>query len=267
MTEKDYILIDNYLKGTLSETEMELVLERLKVDADFSKQFKLEAELFETLNDEEWSFVSEKSPEVEEYKLLLNEGGMQDLKHTIDKVSKQKDNTTRKLNKSFFYYLAAASIVVFLGFQLFFNQSVSGKALYNDYVSLSELPSFATRSNANEIEKQLVNAQILFEKKNYKESLAIFESVLGTESSNISLYLYTGLAQVELNQFKKAEITYDNLINNPSIDGSMGYWYKALLYLKQDRLDDSKVVLNTVVSKKLYNYKKAEELLSQLNDE
>jgi anti-sigma-K factor RskA len=68
---EDDILIDNYLKGLLSENDQKSFLERLESDTDFSKIFKLEKQLFNSLNEESWSFVENKNTDVSAYLKLL----------------------------------------------------------------------------------------------------------------------------------------------------------------------------------------------------
>lgn len=267
MTEEDHILIEKYLKGSLSKNEEASFLERLDSDALFKEIFEFEQQAYNTLNEDAWSYVGNKSSDVQEYRRLLDEGDMKDLKLTLDKVNSSQSDTSNKSKRTPFYYLAAASVVVFMAFQFFFNQGVSNQDLYDNYINHEDLPSFATRGSGDDVEGELVKAQQLFENQDYKSSLTIFEPILETEKNNASLYLYTAIAQSELNLYKKAEVTFDNLINNSSIDGSAGHWYKALLYLKQDKVEDAKSTLNYIVENSLYNNSKAKELLSKLVDE
>ncbi|WP_298760350.1 hypothetical protein [uncultured Psychroserpens sp.] len=264
MTEEDHILIENYLRGLLSENENKTFLERLESDEEFKECFEFEQQAFSVLNDDEWSFVSQRSSEVKAYKSLLEESDMQDLKKTLNKVKSNYKGASRDSNKTFFYYLAAASILVFLGFQFFLNQSPTNQDLYAKYVNINDLPSFATRGGGDVIAQKLVKAQQLFENENYQESLELFESILKFETANISLYLYTGIAQTELKLYDKASTTFDDLINNNSIDGSIGHWYKALLFLKQDKIDEAKIILKHIVRELLYNHTKAKDLLNEL---
>ena len=267
MIQEDYILIGNYLKDLLSENEKTSFLERLDSDAQFKEAFEFEQQAFYTLNNDEWSYVGNTSSEVQDYRRLLDESDMQELKHTLNKVNTSQRQTSKETNRTPFYYLAAASIVVFMAFQFFFNQDVSNQELYDNYINHENLPSFATRSSGNDVEVKLVTAQRLFENLEYKASLAIFEQILGSELNNASLYLYTGIAQTELTMYEEAELTFDNLINNNVIDGSIGHWYKALLYLKQNKVEVSKSTLKHIIENSLYNNSKAKELLSKLGDD
>lgn len=258
---EDEILIDNYLKGLLSEDEKKSFLERLNSDSNFKAKFELEKQLFDTLNDDSWSFVEDQSDAVNDYVKLLNEDDLINLKKSLATANFNNNANKLKPTKRLFYYLAAASIIVLIGFQLFFNQSVSNQELYNNYVALDDLPSFVSRSDSNE---DLANAQKLFEDKKYEDALTIFQSQLNENSDQSNVLIYQGLAQTELDKFDDAEATFNTLINSNLLDSEKGYWYKALLFIKIDRVEDAKQLLNKIINESLFNHEKAKQLLSEL---
>lgn len=266
MSLDDDIIIDNYLRNLINEKEQLDFEKRLESDIDFRENFNLEKNLRASQNSEDWSFVKKNTSESKDYKALLEEEDLKNLKKTLEKVSSEYNTKSSQGSIKWFYYLAAASIVLFLGFQFAFNQSVSNQDLYNDYVSLNELPSFATRGEENTLGIQLIKGQEFFEAENYKASLAIFEPILNTTKTNASVFIYTGISQTELGEYKKAENTFNTLINSDLLDAEIGYWYKALLFLKTDRVDEAKTILNTIVSKSLYKQKKAKQLLKDLEE-
>ena len=263
---EDEILIDNYLKGLLSKDEHTSFLERLKSDVGFKDKFKLEEQLFNSLNEDNWSFVEHISAEVNEYKKELEGGDLQNLKNTLKHANSEFNNEKQKKTKPrrLYYYIAAASIIVFLGFQFFFNQNVSNQDLYNDYIELNNLPSFVSR---NDSMSELDKAQNLFEEKKYNDALSIFESFEGQVENEGILLLYKGITQTELNKYDEAEDTFNSIIISNLIDAEKGYWYKALLYLKQDKVKKVKSTLNEIISNSLYNHSKAKELLSKIENE
>lgn len=267
MTESDQILVENYLRGFLSEKEKELFFQRLDTDAEFKAQFKLEAELFNALDNNSWSFINKDAEGVQAYKTLAESEDIETLKSTLVHVNADLDTSSQNRSKTFYYYLVAASLIVFFAVQFFINQNNSHQKMYNDYASLDDLPSFVTRSNADSLELDLMKGEQFFDDKNFDDALAVFEPILHSNKTNELLYVYVGLAQAELKLYDKAKATYDNLINTQLYTSDIGYWYKALLYLKQDRVEDSKAILKSIVAKKFYNHKKAEALLSELDDE
>lgn len=257
---EDEILIDDYLKGLLTKNEEKSFLERLDSDTEFKEIFKLEQELFNALDENSWSAIEGSKTEVEGYKILLQGDDLQNLKKTLINTN-SAFNTKGSGNKShLFYYLAAASIVALLGFQFFFNQSVSNQELYYEFVAINDLPSFVSRSDdAN----RLTNAQGLFENKKYEEALDIFNSL---KEQDGALAIYKGIAQAELGNYNGAEKTLNALINSNLLDAEKGYWYKALIFLKADRKFEAITVLETIISKNLYKNNEAEILLEKIKD-
>ena len=262
MIMEDDILIDNYLKGVLSKDEEQSFLARLESDIEFNKKFNLEKQLFEALDDRSWSFVANQTTETEAYKKVLEGDDLQNLKKTLSEVNLQLNSSPKNKNRNLFYYLAAASIVVLLGFQLFFNQGISHQDLYNDYIALDDLPSFVSRGGD---ENQLIKAQELFEDRKYEDALVIFKSQIDLAGRGGDLVIYKGISELELKKYNEAEETFNTLINSNLLDAEKGYWYKALLFLKQDRVEDLKQVLNKIISSNLYNKVKAETLLKELD--
>jgi tetratricopeptide (TPR) repeat protein len=263
MSFKDDILIDNYLRGLLNQDEIERFKLRLKSDLEFKKTFLLEQALWTSQNDSDWSFANQKSEEVKTYKKLLEDNDLQNLKKTLSRVNEEFKASPKKKTRFNFYYLVAASIALLICLSLFLNQDPSNQQLVKDYIDTSNLPSFVSRGD--ESADDLIEAQQYFENKNYQKSLDIFIPAIETDNTNGSIYLYAGIAQMELEQYNTAEVTFEALISSNLLDAPKGYWYKALLYLKQDRIDETKIVLEKIISEKLYSHVKAKELFDEIN--
>lgn len=139
---------------------------------------------------------------------------------------------------------------------------MSNDELYGNYSEYSNLPSFVSRSNAEE--NKLYEAETLFKSEQYKDALEIFQTNFGGSKDEGSVFIYTGLSQLELKQYEQAESTFNKLIESDLLDAQKGYWYKALLYLKQDKVEEAKSILNQIVEKSQYNHPKAKALLSDL---
>ena len=262
---EDDILIDNYLKGLLSENELKSFLERLELDAEFKEQFKLEEQLFNSLNEDSWSFVEQKDSEVNEYSKLLENDDLQNLKKTLNRVNTEYKESSNKKRKFSFYYLAAASIAILICLSIFLNQDQNNQQLVNDYLDTSSFPSFVSRGETST--DDLISAQQFFENEDYQKSLDIFIPVIETDKANGPVYLYTGIAQMKLEQYVNADTTFNKLINSNLLDAQKGHWYKALLYLKQDKVEDSKAILESIISNSYHNHSKAKALLETLNDD
>lgn len=258
---EDDILIDNYFKGLLSEDEEKSFMERLSNDASFDEKFRLEEQLINALNEDSWSFVKVTNEEVEAYSDLFKNEELQRLKKTLSETNSKLKAKKKGSTERLFYYLAAACIVVFLMLKLFFNQNVSNQELYNDYIALNDLPSFVSRSDES---SQLVKAQEFFVNKKYAEALLIFESLDDSDDFISKVLIYKGISETELGQYNDAQETFDSLINSNLFDAQTGYWYKALLFLKQDRVEEVKSILNKIIEEDLFKNEEAKELINKI---
>ena len=97
------------------------------------------------------------------------------------------------------------------------------------------------------------------------EISTIEECELKNNSSNSNLYLYLGISQMELNQFEESQKTLNSLINSNLIDSEKGYWFKGLLYLKSNRINKAKIMLQKIIDNSYYSHLKASEILIKLN--
>ncbi|NQY27907.1 MAG: hypothetical protein HRT69_00375 [Flavobacteriaceae bacterium] len=263
MNINDDILIEKYLDNTLSAQEKEIVVTRMENDPIFKEKVSFEKQLLDTFSKEKWSFIENtNATSVQEYSELFKKEGK--LKQVLKEAKTNYNAPKKKTNFNWYLYASAAMIVLLIAIVPFVNKSSSSTELYASYLNTTELPSLSIRGNENKDVR--TKAQHLFEQKKYKEALVIFNSELDlSKKQTATVYLYMGIAQMEINQFEKAVHTFDALINSGLMDAPKGHWYKALLYLKMKKIKDSKVILNSISSKKLYNYQQANDLLKALD--
>ena len=100
----------------------------------------------------------------------------------------------------------------------------------------------------------------------YKKAEQLFSEHINKQSNfNPNVVLYLGVSNLELNNYDKALLNFEKLIQSNSIDKSKGYWYKTLTYLKMDdrnlAIKELKIIVENPSN---YNYNKAKELLEKL---
>lgn len=260
---KDDILIENFLIKQLSKEEKTVFLKRLATDISFKEKFEFEKQLFEILNEEDWNFQSNtNSNEINAYLDVIRSDEIVNLKNQLKKENEiYKKNITKKTNPLFLYAVASIVLLFSVFYVLKLNKP-STETLYASYLEKTEFTSLITRG---ENTKELSKAQVYFDNKDYKKALLIFEKLIQNKKLlSGSLYIYTGVSQMELNQFDKAEKTFDNLIQSDFLDAEKGYWFKALLYLKEKNIEKSKMLLNKIVINNWYQYEEAKKLLNEL---
>lgn len=259
-------LIQDFLRDNLSLEDKNKVLLKIEKDTDFRDKVNFEKQLFLNLKDTEWNFsLNTNHPEIKEYEALLRDEATQKLKNTLKQVNEEYQLKQKKSNiPSWLLYSGIAVVLVIIGLTIFSPFKASTDTLYADYLDLSELPSLVDRGSSEQ--HSLTEAQKLFEAKKYEQALTILEKEFSTVQRNkATIYLYTGISQMELGQFDKAENSFNTLIESNLIDSSKGKWYKALLYIKQNNLEAASKLL-TEISQSSDNYKSKEAtaLLKQL---
>ncbi len=260
MNTKDDILIEKYLKNQLSDDAIILFNKRIDTDAVFKEKFAFEKELFQSLNENEWSICNSVNL-TKEYKQAFESKEIVSLKKKLVIENKKYQNFKRIKKTNFKVYIVAATILILISI-VFFNSQENFQNKYTRYLDQTELSSFVTRGKNK---AELIQAQTYFENKEYTKALKIFKTILKNSKNRTgNLYLYTGISQMQLNKNTEAITTFESLINSDLLDAEKGYWFKALILLKEDKIAESKVVLNKIISEKLYNHQKATTLLAEL---
>ncbi len=261
MSLEEDILIEKFLRGELSEKEHAKFLNRLENDPLFHEKVTLESQLSSFLDDNDWYSLQNENPaEVKAYEEIIASDEITELKAILKDINakQQKANTTKRINWPL--YASAALIALIVSLYLIMRPSVTSEKLYSEYISLSDLPSLVVRSTTTNTD--LIEAQKLFEAKNYSEALYIFRKNI--DQKNSTVLLYKGISEMQLDKFQEAENTFKALSNSDYIDAEKGYWYRALLNLKRDSIKQVKTLLHTITSNKYYNSNKALELLKEL---
>ncbi|WP_459210818.1 hypothetical protein [Aquimarina rhabdastrellae] len=264
MSLEEDILIERFLRNELSEIESTDFLNKVDLDDDFRERFLIEKQLFESLNENEWSHVSKvDEKEFSEYDTLYN-ADAQRIKSVIHKATTAYDN--KKKVKRLVYFSSAAAIVAFMILFNFYTDKnqLTTTQLYSEYVRIDELNSLVNR-NTDAIAIKFVDAEKQFKHKNYKAALIKFDELLKLQNKNSVLYIYKALTQLELDNPNAAIKTLDSLINSDLIDAEKGYWYKGLVYLKSNEIIKAEQVFTLITQKSYFKHKEAKDVLNQLD--
>ncbi|WP_299884851.1 hypothetical protein [uncultured Lacinutrix sp.] len=262
---KDYsIEIDAYLNDTMSISEKQKFEEILLANPELLKELKLQKEMLVVYEDIEWLEGDKdvlKTDEAKKLKSFFESKEAANLKSTIQEVI--SENTSKSINKPFWFVGIAASIAILITVSLFVFKENSLNELYTQYIHLNEIPSLVTRGKDSN--KLLENAQLLFEDQKYQKAVETFIKYHRKEDSIEPLsYIYMGVAYLELNEFDKALKQFEELSN--TLQAKKINWYKAMTFLKQNKKDELIAVLQTILSDtNNYKYKEAQVLMQQVN--
>jgi hypothetical protein len=265
MEEIVYKKIEAYLSGNMSAEEAK----QFELEIASQPELKEEVALYKSINhhltetsydDDSLSNTAYKK-EIESY-IQSDEG--EAIKKKLLKVKEDYKATSEKGKpkiRSLYYILSAAAAVILL-FGLFFTGN-SNESLYSDYYKVSDLPSFTNRSDQASL---LSKASTAFKEGDLDTSLNTFQEYIATgKEVDPLVYVYTGLIYSEKENLEKAVEQFDFLENAQGLDRSRALWYKALAYLKFDKVAEAKIMLTSILEDPFnYNYKEAKELLEKL---
>jgi TolA-binding protein len=247
MKDVDYLDIEKYLQGELSDDELQMFNKRLNSEVDFAK----EVALYEDINKTLTSRAVHRDEENKLRKTLKNLSKEQDSKPTSET---KKEVKVFRL-KSYTKFLVAASIVLFLGVLIFKN----GQPSFNNFSNYDNL-ELVVRGDSD---KSLIKAQEAFNSKDYKTAADELSNLVKKYRTKIELQLYLAISLIEIDKFELAEKILDKIIKGKSVYVNKATWHLALSKLKQKDYEACKMVLKTI-SKDADEYKEALKLLEKL---
>ncbi|WP_435681361.1 tetratricopeptide repeat protein [Nonlabens sp.] len=259
----DNILLEKFFKDQLNDNEKDL-FEKRKLDPEFMEQLVLEKQLYDTFNDNSWSFANSVDKAiVEDYQESFESEDIQKLKNTLDSIS--SGNTTYHFNWKPLLFAAAAIVVIILSISGFNNDSSNADDLYAAYFDKNEVIYSVVRSSENET--TFNKASELYLNGDYKLALPLInETITNFENDLPTLLIMKGISLTELGSYEQAAVVYDELIESNYIDSQKGYWYKGLLILKKGEVEKALVIFNKIKNEELYNSSKASEIIEILED-
>jgi hypothetical protein len=237
MRENNYEWYDDYLNHLLTEDELVTFNSKLKNDFLFKEDFLVYQETFEMLN-------------------LEFTGAKNTFKNNLKNIA-QNQRIKEKPKVIFFnpkWIAIAATITVVISIIFFQNNSLE----YSDYSQFPEA-AFVERNDEN---KNLIEAQNLFNKKKYKEAILAFEKI--DFKNEYEMKLYYAMALTADNQFNKADDLLENIIKSNEYYKATAQYYLGLSKLKQNDLKSCKIILSKIdISNE--NYKKAQEIIKKID--
>lgn len=253
--------IDQYLKGNLSESE-HLAFEKLIVeDQELQTEVMIQKQLFEIngLSTVDLPIDKANEKDVLHYKEQLQSKDIIDLSTKIREIGQNHIQQKSKAKQNYFKYYIAASIAIVFGTFLFLNSNSSLENYYTDNVNWQELPSFIDKGQP---ENDFTNGELLFKNGEYTKAIESFSKIDSTYELYPYSLMYIGASYDQLNKNDKAIDAFDLLSKLTSFEeSSRGYWYKMLIYLKQNNKDKA-LEMKTIILKdsENYNYTKAKNL-------
>ena len=252
--EKDlFELIDAKLSGELSAEDLEDFDLDLQNDPELNAEFELHKEIDEAIQESEVIELRQKL----------------DLVHDLTQNKKQP-GLLRTILRHKLSRIAAASFVVLLIFtslSLYFlrpDSNISNDSLFKIYYQPDAAMLIRGTNSQN---ATLIQAFQKYEKKDYPAALELFSQVLDTDRENIPVQFYSGISNIELEDYENALIPFKIIIDHKqNLYVERAEWYAALCYLILNK-DDIALNLFRKISLSNSFYKdKAHEILKSIQN-
>ncbi len=134
------------------------------------------------------------------------------------------------------WWYAAASLVALLAVSatlyLQTPRTISNDALFTEYYNSDNIVD-QTRSDQN-----IVEAVIKFQQKDYAAASVLFKSILDKDNSNIAVWFYYGISNIETKNYDNSIKAFTTIINqDDNLYIEHAEWYLGLCYLKNNQKD------------------------------
>ncbi len=244
--------IDRYLQKELSEHELAAFESEMESNPDLVAEVNLYQDVNAAIREEDIMSLRARM-----------EGINNDI---INDKRRERSFATRIPRKKAIAVSAAASLTLLLGINGMMKQAGNTDVLelYNKYYSVYPGAGLS-RAGGTSLDKDISQALLLFNEKNYDQSILLFGKTLEEDPGNPVANFYTAQAYQETGKYSKAIAYYQLVIqtgNNLFID--QAEWYTGLCYLQNDDRKNAVRKFKTIVDAKSYYSEKASAILRKL---
>ncbi|MBN1598240.1 MAG: tetratricopeptide repeat protein [Bacteroidales bacterium] len=243
--------VDRYLENVMSKEELIWFEKELEGNSDLKAEVELQRTLHLAIADTETLELQEQLDDI----YIAN---YQPWKKALNIHAGKKKRT-------FFTAGIAASVAISVVLVLnVFKSNVTAGDLVNQYYKPAEI-SMSFRAKGEENDNNIRQAMIYYENKNYIEAIALFEKILKEDDSRIGLNLYSGISNMEIREYEKANDNFQKVIDhqtNAFIESAN--WYLGLCYLMTDDVEKARQIFTAISDEKGHYAKNARKILRKL---
>jgi TolA-binding protein len=149
-----------------------------------------------------------------------------------------------------FYLPIAASLALVVGSYFFYTYNKTN----SPNMGIDQLPTIMA-AESNDFQKAIG----FYNNKQYEQAIVLFQK--NTDQAPEATE-YLGLCYLQTKQYAKAEQLFTQIASNTELLENKGYYYLALLALKQNQKDKAKILLQQVITQDLGGLQQAKEILA-----
>lgn len=243
--------VDKYLDGILEREEKTQFERELRYDSDLQSELNLQKKI----------------------NTMLVDADVLDLKGQLDTIYQEqytpwiksiKPRVLQNKRSIFRIVTLAASFVLLFSIVTLFNNKDSAESIFSEHYATPEF-SMSFRSAASQVDKDLRSAMIFYENGEYTEAIMLFKKVLTEDNSRIGLNLYSGISNMEIQEYEKANENFQKIIaHNTNAFVESAEWYLGLSYLKTNEFGKAEETFEGIVNREGYFRRDARKILRRL---
>ncbi|MDE5419910.1 hypothetical protein L3049_18120 [Labilibaculum sp. DW002] len=248
MDEMNFDRIEDFLDGDLNQEQLKEFEQNLLDDSDLQMELDLHQEIDEA----------------------IMETDIMDLRSKLEAIETPTNpSKKRKLKFLTKWNIAAASLALLIGLgslMYIFNDksSYSNDQIFSNYYKPYNVV-VNTRSADATVDNILMSAVNSYESKDYRTALTLFKQILDKDSTNITSNFYSGISNIEINEYSKANKNFTRVIkhkNNLFIEQSE--WYLGFCYLMTNEKDKALKQFHVIAQGNSFYKTKALEIINRL---
>jgi tetratricopeptide (TPR) repeat protein len=210
--------IEQYLANEMAPSERTAFKKELKSNPDLAEELKLSQSIDSALLRDDIIDLRQKLI------TAINAG----------RVVKEEVPVVHMYARKWWYAAASLVALVAVAATLYLQapRSISNDSLFNQYYNSENIVD-QTRSNQN-----IVEAVIKFQQKDFRTASALFKSILDIDNSNIAVWFYYGISNIETQNYDNSIKAFTTIIKqNDNLYIEHAEWYLGLCYLKNNQKD------------------------------
>ncbi|MCB0687524.1 MAG: hypothetical protein KDC53_13405 [Saprospiraceae bacterium] len=226
--------MDSYLEGNMSDTE--------------TKAFEMEL-------DSNPELASALAKHRETILTIQSVGLQKDLAKVMERNREREKQKSKTISINRNLIAIAASVVLLLGAFFFLRPAATtpGLALYEELYQKD--PGLPTLMGATD-NPIFMDAMVSYKEGDYKKALESLDVLKIANPQNDTLAFYQGLCHLELDQPQKSIQAFEQIDPAKPVWGVKAEWYRALALLKNNQLDQAKVILQKIANAKDHRYQR-----------
>ena len=264
ISDKQLEKLEQYLTQQMNDLEEQSFLKEVADNPKLQEFITIYNDI-DAIDDGTWKLLQEKPTNFES---ILSQYRSAEVNAFEDKIKdwKRTEVTTASTNKRRLFGYVSIAAAACLAFILYFNLNSSPNLihLYEDNKDNSSMPALTEKGedDANSIEV----VERLFKQQKFEETILQSEEIISKSSIlQPNILIYKGMSHLELDDYEKALSEFDKLTNSEAIDFHKGYWFKLLVYLKQENEAKAIETLHIIVANPSYfNHARAVKILKKI---